>query len=374
MESRSDLWRRIPVALLIVALAAPLSSFAQDPSTDATLTTVPAADSTLEALRKSVADLSTEVSALRSDIVKLRESRPPAKAGSPDSTKSVAGKVDAISEGVGGLVVPVFLSILVILVMFYLIKAIVWILEFSSEQNATRRLVFKRMIPVVRVVLWSIAIYIILANVFSISAGQLVTASAALGVAIGFAAQDVLKNIFGGILILLDKPFQVGDKINVGGTYGEVVSIGLRSTRITTPDDNLVSVPNSQVVDGQVANANAGALDCQVVTDLYLPGWVDVTRAKSIAYAAAANSEYVYLDKPIVVLVKDEFKETFLTHLLVKAYVIDTRYETRFASDVTETAKVEFLREGLLQPLQGLDPVSQTVSSEPTDNGRESSK
>ena len=51
-----------------------------------------------------------------------------------------------------------------------------------------------------------------------------------------------------------------------------------------------------------------------------------------------------------MVNVKDEFKETFLTHLKVKAYVIDTRYEFAFASDVTETAKTEFLREGLLYP------------------------
>jgi small-conductance mechanosensitive channel len=321
-------------------------------------------------LNRNVARLGTEVDALRQELDSLRAGGAEAQSAG-DSTRTVAGQVGAIREGVGGLVVPILLSIVVILIMFYVIKAIVWILEVSSEQNATRRLLFKRMIPVVRVVLWSIAIYIILANVFNVSASQLLTASAALGVAIGFAAQDVLKNIFGGILILLDKPFQVGDKINVGGTYGEVVSIGLRSTRITTPDDNLVSVPNAQVVDGQVANANAGALDCQVVTDLYLPGWVDVSKAKSIAYNAAANSEYVFLDKPIVVLVKDEFKETFLTHLLVKAYVIDARYETRFASDVTEMAKVEFLREGMLQPIYGLDALGQRIQTEANDNGTE---
>jgi small-conductance mechanosensitive channel len=115
-----------------------------------------------------------------------------------------------------------------------------------------------------------------------------------------------------------------------------------------TPDDNLVSVPNTQVVDGQVANANAGALDCQVVTTLYLPGWVDVGRAKEIAYDAAANSKFVFLKKPIVVFVQDEFKETFLSKIIVKAYVLDARYEGAFASDVTETAKSQYLREGML--------------------------
>lgn len=348
-------------AMLVVALVPAQWSAAQT-AADSLIVPIVAeqpADSVLISLQRSIADLRSEVEELRRELADAPPETP--AEAKPDSAAGVVDQVGAIGEGVGGLLVPILLSLLVILVMFYVIKAIVWILEASSEQNATRRLVFKRVIPVVRVVLWSVAIYVILANVFSVSAGQLVTASAAVGVAVGFAAQDVLKNIFGGIIILLDKPFQVGDKINVGGTYGEVVSIGLRSTRITTPDDNLVSVPNAQVVDGQVANANAGALDCQVVTDLYLPGWVDVAKAKRIAYNAAANSEFVFLDKPIVVLVKDEFKETFLTHLVVKAYVIDTRYEPRFASDVTEMAKIEFLREGMLQPLIGLDPVTQRI-------------
>jgi small-conductance mechanosensitive channel len=156
--------------------------------------------------------------------------------------------------------------------------------------------------------------------------------------------------VFGGLIIILDRPFQVGDKITVDGTYGEVVSIGLRATRLVTPDDNLVSVANQKVVEGKVANANAGTLVCQVVVDLYLPGWVDVVEAKQIAIDAASSSKYLYLDKPVVVNVKDEFKETFLTHLVVKAYVLDTRYEFAFASDVTEAAKSEFRKRGWLRP------------------------
>ena len=240
------------------------------------------------------------------------------------------------------------LALLVIVVSFFLIRGLGWFLETLAERSAARRLFFKKLIPIVRLTIWGLTIYIVLADIFKLDQRGLLAAATALGVAIGFAAQDILKNIFGGILIIFDQPFQVGDKINVGGTYGEVVSIGLRSTRIVTPDDNLVSVPNSQVVDSQVANANAGALDCQVVVDLFLPGWVDVIKAKGIAYSAAANSKYVYLEKPIVVNIKDEFKETFLTQLKVKAYVLDTRYEFAFASDVTETAKAEFLKQGLL--------------------------
>lgn len=255
------------------------------------------------------------------------------------------GQAGDVVQNIG---VRIFSAILV-LILFYLVnKAIVWLLDRLSERRAERRLFYKRMVPLARVLIWSIGLYVIIRFVFQVNAQSLFAATAAIGVAVGFAAQDLLKNIFGGLVIITDRPFQVGDKISVAGTYGEVSAIGLRSTRIITPDDNLVTVPNAQVVDSQVANANAGALDCQVVTDLYLPGWVDERQAKRIAYQAAASSKYVYRNKPIVVIVKDEFKETFLTHLKVKAYVLDTRYEFLLMSDITERCREAFREAGLL--------------------------
>ncbi len=297
----------------------------------------------------AVQRLLAEVAGLRAEVAKLTQASSPPKRSAPDTAQTSArARVKETAEDVQNFGLRAVWAAIIIAAAFFLIKAIVWLLETLSERSARRRLFFKKLIPITRILVWIVIVYYIISGVFEVDREGLLAAGAAVGVAVGFAAQDVLKNIFGGILIILDQPFQVGDRVSVGGTYGEVVSIGLRSTRIVTPDDNLVSVPNTQVVDGQVANANAGALDCQVVTELYLPGWVDVSKAKEIAYDAAANSKFVYLKKPIVVLIKDEFKETFLTRVVIKAYVLDARYEARFASDVTETAKMQYLREGML--------------------------
>ena len=246
-----------------------------------------------------------------------------------------------------------FWAIISLLITFYAVRATVYVVDRLAERNAQRRLFFKRLVPITRIVFWTISLVFIVRVVFAVDARGLLAAMAAIGVAVGFAAQDIVKNIFGGLVIVFDQPFQVGDKIQVGGSYGEVVSIGLRSTRIVTPDDSLVTVPNAQIVDGQVSNANSGALDCQVVTDLYLPGWVDEAVAKRIAFQATASSRYVHLKKPIVVLVKDEFQDTFVLHLKVKAYVLDTRHEFPFMSEVTERARAEFRRQGLLPPWHG---------------------
>ena len=275
-----------------------------------------------------------------------------AAAASPDSARGLAsGQVlGEASRSVQNFGVGVVWSILVIVLFNVVIRAVVWLLDALAERNAARRLFYKRLVPIVRIVLWVFAAYLVVRVIFRIDAQGIFAAAAAIGVAVGFAAQDLLKNLFGGLILVFDQPFQVGDKVSVGGTYGEVVSIGLRSTRIVTPDDNLVSVPNAQVVDQQVANANAGELNCQVVTDLFLPGWADEEAAKRIAFDAAASSKYVYLNKPIVVLVSDMFKETFLTRVRVKAYVLDPRLEFLFQSDVTERARAGFREAGWLRP------------------------
>jgi small-conductance mechanosensitive channel len=269
-----------------------------------------------------------------------------------DTVRGLADSGEVLGEAgqrVRNFGVGVIWSAFVVVFFNLVIRSLVWMLDTLAERNASRRLFYKRLVPIVRIVLWVFAAYLIVSVIFRVDAQGLLAAAAAVGVAVGFAAQDLLKNLFGGLILVFDQPFQAGDKISVGGTYGEVVSIGLRSTRIVTADDNLVSVPNAQVVDQQVANANAGQLHCQVVTDLYLPGWADEVVAKRIAFEAASSSKYVYLNKPIVVLVSDVFKETFLTRVRVKAYVLDPRLEIMFQSDVTERARAGFRESGLLR-------------------------
>ena len=150
-------------------------------------------------------------------------------------------------------------------------------------------------------------------------------------------------------MILFDRPFQVGDKIEVGEHYGEVKEIGLRSTRIVTKDDSLVSIPNAEVVNKAVSNSNAGEANCQVVAEVYLPIDVDTNKARQLAIEAAQVSQYIYLNKPIAVVFINEVKEhrSYLK-MRLKAYVSDIRYEFAFQSDMTEIVIREFMQEGLI--------------------------
>ena len=293
-------------------------------------------------------DITAAQQVILSRLDSMEGTRADAAQADSGATGGAVLDLEEARDEVRSLGVNIFWSLAVLLVFSFLIRTLIWILETLAERSLARRLTYKRLVPVTRMLLWGIAGYLIVRTVFRVDAQGVLAASAALGLALGIAAQDLLKNVFGGLIVVFDQPFQVGDKISLGGTYGEVVSIGLRSTRIVTPDDSLVSVPNSQVVEKQVANANAGQLNCQVVTDLYLPGRIDERKAKAIAFEAAVTSQYVFLNKPIVVLVGDEFRTTFVTHIKVKAYVFDTRFEFLMRSDITERARDGFRAGGLV--------------------------
>lgn len=244
----------------------------------------------------------------------------------------------------------VFWAIVFLIVGYVTIKFISRILEISAEKSTRYRITIKSFIPVVKILGWITLIFIIVAGVFAPPAATILAFSASIGVAVGFASQDILKNIFGGVMILFDRPFKSGDKIEVGSYYGEVVEIGLRCTRIVTADDSLVSIPNSEVMNKSVSNANSGESNCQVVAEIYLPIDVDTAKARDIATQAAQVSKYVYLNKPIVILFFNEFKDRqSVIKMKMKAYVFDIRDEFKFKSEMTEIVIKKLLEENLIK-------------------------
>lgn len=84
--------------------------------------------------------------------------------------------------------------------------------------------------------------------------GALLASLGIAGITIGFAARDAFSNLISGLLIFLDRPFVIGDLVEVGDSYGKVDSITLRSTRIVTPDGRMLAVPNAEMINKTVAS------------------------------------------------------------------------------------------------------------------------
>jgi MscS family membrane protein len=243
-------------------------------------------------------------------------------------------------------------NLLVVLANF----GLVWILlrylhklfnVLSSRQPRTRFLV-KLVEPAVRILLWFGAL-LFGVQILAPSQDVFLAALGSAAIAIGFGAQDLIKNLIGGLVILADRPYQLGDRVRIGEAYGEIDHIGLRSTKLTTPEDTRVTIPNADILSGKAFNANSGVPDCQVVIDVFLPPDTNPGVAREIGKQAAITSPYTYLAKPVAVLLIDSFTESPFLTLRVKAYVYDHRYEPWMQSDITHRCKQEFLRLGLLE-------------------------
>ena len=107
----------------------------------------------------------------------------------------------------------------------------------------------------IKAVLWIFGIVIALSNSgFDVAA--LIAGLGIGGLALALAAQDTVKNIFGGIMVFLDKPFKIKDRIKVNGMDGVVEEIGVRSTRLRTLEGRLITIPNGQFSDNAVENVS----------------------------------------------------------------------------------------------------------------------
>jgi len=102
-------------------------------------------------------------------------------------------------------------------------------------------------------IIWSFGIIMSLNNV-GVNVGTLIAGLSIGGLAFALAAQDTIKNIYGGFTIFTDRPFRIGDRIKVDGFDGFVEEIGIRSTRIRTLEKRLVTIPNFKLVEASVEN------------------------------------------------------------------------------------------------------------------------
>lgn len=253
-------------------------------------------------------------------------------------------------------------ALFALVVAWIAIRFVSRLLGAMSKYSPRARFLSKSLEPVFRIAIWFGAIFIAL-DLISPSEQTFLAAIGSLALAIGLGAQDLIRNLIGGLVILADRPYQLGDRVKMGDAYGEIDHIGLRSTKLTTPEDTRVTIPNADILTSKAFNANSGVPDCQVVTELFLPIDTDPEIVRRIGYEAALASPFCYLVKPVSVLVSDGFDKMPYLKLRVKAYVFDHRYESRMMSDITARVKTELRSRNLLASWGELPPLEQADSS-----------
>ncbi|MBI4844819.1 MAG: mechanosensitive ion channel [Nitrospirae bacterium] len=139
-----------------------------------------------------------------------------------------------------------------------------------------------------------IAGLMVLLSLWKVNITPLVASAGVAGAAVAFAAKDMLGNFFGGLSIFMDKPFKIGDHVVLDkGERGEVVNIGIRSTRIKTIDDILIIVPNSIIANSKVVNESAPSPVFRIRIPVSAAYGSDVNFVENILLDIAANSENI---------------------------------------------------------------------------------
>ena len=131
-------------------------------------------------------------------------------------------------------------------------------LILSHKAALTENKMDDQLIPfateLVKIIIIIFALFIILGNVFGINITALATGLGIGGLAIAMASKESLENLLGSFTIFFDRPFTVGDIVQVGSVIGKVEKVGFRSTRIITFDRSIVTVPNKKMVDAELDN------------------------------------------------------------------------------------------------------------------------
>jgi small-conductance mechanosensitive channel len=242
-------------------------------------------------------------------------------------------------------------ALVIIAITWVLIRLISRSLDTRGDRITERRLLLKQVSLLTRFTLLLVASLLAASSVFDFSGQALYGVAGLLFLGLGYAFKDVLSSVTAGVIILFDRPFQVGDRIAFGGHYGEVREIGIRKVQLVDLDDNVVSIPNSRFLSDTVSSANFGALHQMCVFSFYIGCNEDFERARKLISEATVASRYVYLDLPVVVHFSEgpvpDGAERFALKLTVKAYVFDGRYESAFGTDVHERVKRAFRAAGI---------------------------
>lgn len=187
-------------------------------------------------------------------------------------------------------------------------------------------------IPLLRLVIILVAVMQVGGLVMEPTRENVLTILGASAIALGFAFKDYLSSVIAGVFALFERPYRVGDWVEIDGAYGEVKSLGLRTIELVTADDTLVIIPQAKIWTSAVRNASAGLRELMCLADFFLHPAHDVAAVRQRLWEVAITSPYLSVDRPIAIVVKEQ---PWGAHYRIKAYPVDSHEQFLFISDLT---------------------------------------
>ena len=223
--------------------------------------------------------------------------------------------------------------------------------------SRTRTSLDKTALPMVnkavRFVIVALGVVLALSEL-GINIAPLLAGAGVMGLALSLAAKDTLSNLIAGVLLIVDRPFQVGDRIelwtapNETGSWGDVIEIGLRATKIRNPDNLVVVVPNNQIMQRDIINYTMSGQDIRLRIPFSVAYESNIDRAKKLLVDIATEVHGVKPD-PAPIVIARGFGPSEV-NLQLRVWILDARARRRIADEISERVLRAFAEEGIEIP------------------------
>lgn len=244
----------------------------------------------------------------------------------------------------------IIISLIILLISFKIINALARKIEKSGEKKNADKTIMKTLAYIVKLGL-KILVAICLIGFLGIDTSGLTALIASLGVCVGLAVNGALSNLAGGVMIILTRPFRVDDYIEAQGEAGTVAEIRITNTKIITPDNKVIYIPNGALSSGTIINYSEKDLR-RVDLDFTIGYTSDFEKAKAIITDACEKHELVLKD-PAPFIRMGAHGESSIT-VKTRVWVNSADYWT-VNFDLLETVKREFDANGIEIPFNQLD-------------------
>lgn len=248
--------------------------------------------------------------------------------------------------------IQLVVAIVVLLIGIKVIKSIVKVIKKGFDRSRMDAAVASFLANVIKYILYFVLVMAILSG-FGVATGSVVAVLGSAGLTVGLALQGSLSNFAGGVLILLMKPFGIGDYIIDGsnGIEGTVKDITLFYTRLCTIDNKMVMIPNGKLADSCITNVSAmekRMVDLRVTVSYS----TDLSQAKSVLENVVTAAPAILADEPVNIFVS-ELQDSAI-ELGARIWVKNEDYWTT-KWQLTEDIKNAFDANGIEIPFPQLD-------------------
>ncbi len=246
--------------------------------------------------------------------------------------------------------VKLIIALALMVITFKLIDLIAKQIERSGEKHRADKTIMRTVAYILKIVL-KLVVTVCLVSYVGINTSAFTALIASFGVCIGLAVNGALSNMAGGVLIILTRPFRIDDLIEAQGFLGTVEDIHIVNTKLRTPDNKTVYIPNGALSSGSIVNYSRK--DTRRVDEIFsIAHAEDFKKVKDILSEIIESHPLILKDSPPFVRISEHTPSA--TKITTRVWVKTEDYWTvKFG--MLEAVKERFDREGIEIPFEQMD-------------------